>query len=93
MKGLTTYIEVEILEIEKPKSFQDKEPDHKSELVYLERIQTDYGEEIKYKKLKSMISPEEHKTGFGRFEVKLVAYLHPKTNRPELSIKVLKQVE
>lgn len=93
MKTLTTFIEVEILKIEKPRAFQDKEPDHKSELVYLEKLQTEYGEEVKYKKLKSMISPDEHKIGIGRFEVKLVAYIHPKTNRPELSIKILKQVK
>lgn len=90
---MKTFVELEVLKVEKAKSFQGKDPEHKSELIYLEKTQSEYGEEIKYKKLKSMLPVDEHKAGVGRFEVKLVAYLHPKTNRPELSIKILKQVK
>lgn len=87
------FIEVDVLKIENAKGFQGKDPDHKSELVYLEKSNTEYGEELKYKRIKSMLAVEEHKIGISRFEVKLVAYLNSKTNRPDLSIKILKQVK
>jgi hypothetical protein len=90
---MKTFIDVEVLKIEKARSYQDKEPEHKSELVYLEKLQTEYGEEVKYKRIKSMLAIEEHKIGIGRFEVRVVAYLNSKTNRPELSFKILKQAK
>jgi hypothetical protein len=84
-----TFIELEVLRVETAIGYKDKEPEHKSEVVYLERSQTQYGEEVKYKKIKSMLAPEEHEVGYFRFEVKVTPYLHQKTNRPELSIKIL----
>ena len=87
---MKTFIDLEVLKIDKARGFQDKEPEHKSELVYLEKVQTEYGEEIKFKRIKSMLPMEEHKLGLGRFEVRVVPYLNSRTNRPELSLKIIK---
>lgn len=90
---MKTFIEVEVLAVKEAKGFQGKDPEHKSELIYLVKTKTEYGEEHTFKKIKSMLPVEEHKPGAGRFEVKLVAYLNTRTNRPELSIKILRQVK
>lgn len=90
---MKTFIELEILAVEEAQGFEGKAPEHKSELIYLQKNKRVYGEEQIFKKLKSMLPVEDHKTGVGRFEVKLVAYSHPKTKRPEISIKILKQVK
>ena len=89
---MKTFIEIEVLKIEPAKDYKGTPPKHKSELVYLDRNHTQYGEEVNYKKLKSMLSVEEHKLGLCKFEITLFAYVNDK-NRAEISIKVVKQVK